>query len=189
VARRATGTARKELPPSREKEKEMRKKFRIIGVSLASMAGLLLVSGVAWANPNKEPVWGEVVAFSAGESGKFWIDDDGVRHHRNRLVTIRIEGGIEGRLLVVENTNWDPSTGDGDNHGSFVFIGYVGEGLDLVTATGRHAGVASGLPTTWEVDLVWHLDDGRLIKTTEVAPPEGLPWDYVGEILDPPGRR
>ena len=30
MARGATGTARKELPPSREKEKEMRNKFRII---------------------------------------------------------------------------------------------------------------------------------------------------------------
>ena len=167
----------------------MRNKFRIIGVSLAAMAGLLLVSGVAWANPNKELVSGQVVSFRVTEPGKFWIDDDGVRHRRNQLVRARIEGDIDGHFFAVENTNWDPSTGDGDNHGSFVFIGYVGEGLDLVTATGRHAGVASGLPTTWEVDLVWHLDDGRLIKTTEVAPPEGLPWDYVGEILDPPGHR
>ncbi len=71
-------------------------------------------------------------------------------------------------------------------HGSFVFNGYVGE--DLVSATGRLAGVRSGFPTIWEVDIVWHLEDGGLIKTTEVAS-GGTPWDYVGEILDPPGRR
>ena len=187
MARGATGTARKELPPSREKEKEMRKKFRIIGVSLASMAGLLLVSGVAWANPNKEPVSGEVVSWRMTEPGKSWTDDDGVWHHHNRLVTMRMVGDIDGRFFAVESYNHDPSTGDGDNHGSFVFRGYVGE--DWVWATGRFAGVASGLPTTWEVDAVWHLDDGRLMKTTNVAPPGGPPWDYVGEILDPPGHR
>ncbi len=64
MARGATATARRELPPSREEEKEMRNKFRIIGVSLAAMAGLLLVSGVAWANPNKEPVSGELESFA-----------------------------------------------------------------------------------------------------------------------------
>jgi len=167
----------------------MRNKFRIIGVSLAAMAGLLLVSGVAWANPNKTPVWGQVVRWTTEEPGESWIDDDGVVHVRNRLVTVRLRGDIDGWLLIVENLNRDPSTGDGDNHGSFVFIGYVGEGLDWVRATGRHAGVASGLPTTWEVDLVGHVDDGRLFKMTQVAPPGGPPWKYVGEILDPPGHR
>ena len=53
---------------------------------------------------------------------------------------------------------------------------------------GALAGVRSGSTSTWEVDFVWHLDDGRLIKMTEVAP-GAPPWDYVGEILDPPGRR
>ena len=188
MARGATGTARRELPPSREKEKEMRNKFRIIGVSLAAMAGLLLVSGVAWANPNKEPVSGQVVRWWLTEPGKFWIDDDGVQHHRNQMVRVRYVGDIDGRLFVVQDSNYDPSTGDGDKHGSFLFNGYVGE--DLVWATGRLAGVGSGLPTFFEVDFVWHLDDGRLIKTTEVITLIGsTPWDYVGEILDPPGHR
>ena len=147
----------------------MRNKFRIIGVSLAAMAGLLLVSGVAWANPNKEPVSGQVVRWISTDPGERWIDDDGVLHIRNEWVRAGWEGDIEGLLIVINNTNWDPSTGDGDLHGSFIFIGYVGEGLDLVRATGRFAGVGSGLPTTWEVDSVWHLDDGRLIKTTQVT--------------------
>ncbi len=188
MARGARGTARKALPPSREKEKEMRNKFRIIGVSLAAMAGLLLlVSGVAWANPNKTPVSGELVRYRVITSGEFWIDDDGVRHVRNEWVRVRYEGDIEGRSVAILNRNYDPSTGDGDIHGSFIFNGFVGE--DVVSATGRLAGVSSGLPNFWEVDFVWHLDDGRLIKTTEVAPPGGTPWDYVGEILGPPGRR
>jgi hypothetical protein len=90
-------------------------------------------------------------------------------------------------MVAILSGNKDPSTGDGDLHGSFVFNGYVGE--DWVSATGRLAGVRSGVVDAWEVDFVWHLDDGRLIKTTEVKPPGGPPWDYVGEILDPPGHR
>jgi hypothetical protein len=108
-------------------------------------------------------------------------------HIRNRWVKARYVGDIHGRLFGVFSSNHDPSTGDDDIHGAFSFDGLVG--ADLISATGRLAGVGSGFPTTWEIDFVWHLDDGRLIKTTEVAPPGGPPWDYVGEILDPPGRR
>ena len=111
----------------------MRNTFRIIGVSLAAMAGLLLVSAVARANPNKEPVSGQVVFWRVTELGEFWIDDDGVRHRRNAWVSARYVGDtlwdIDGRLLALDNSNYDPSTGDGDRHGSFTFIGYVGGGL------------------------------------------------------------
>ena len=41
----------------------MKKRTLTIAAGLALMAGLLLVSGVAWANPNKEPVSGEVVSY------------------------------------------------------------------------------------------------------------------------------
>jgi hypothetical protein len=186
VARGATGTARKELPPSREKEKEMRNKFRIIGVSLAAMAGLLLVSGVAWANPNKEPVAGWEVVHRVIEDGKFWIDDDGIRHTRDQWVRSRWAGDIQGMSIGVLRSNYDPSTGDGDLTASLAFTGFVRE--EWVSATGRAAGVRSGSTSTWEVDWVWHLDDGRLIKMTEVAS-GAPPWAYVGEILDPPGHR
>ena len=55
----------------------MRNKFRIIGVSLAAMAGLLLVSGVAWANPNKEPLSGCLVYSTGGDSRQF-VEREGV---------------------------------------------------------------------------------------------------------------
>jgi len=166
----------------------MRNKFRVIGVSLAAMAGLVLVSGVAWANPNKEPVSGWVASFRTTEPGEFWIDDDGVRHRRNAWVRKQYRGDIDGVWFGVYGANWDPSIGDGDLHGAFYFNGYVGE--DWVSATGRFSGVSSPGSAAWELDFVWHTDDGRLIKMTEVQP-GGLnpPWDYVGEILDPPGRR
>ena len=165
----------------------MRNKFRIIGVGLAAMAAILLVSGVAWANPNKEPVSGELVSFRVTEPGEIWVDDDGIRHTRNQWARVRYEGDIEGRMVAILSGNKDNSTGDGDMHGSFIFNGYVGE--DWVSATGRFSGVRGEGPISWVVDFVWHVDDGRLMKTTEVKPPGGPPWDYVGEILDPPGRR
>jgi hypothetical protein len=164
----------------------MKKRTLTIAAGLALMAGLLLVSGGAWANPNKEPVSGWEVTHRVIEDGKFWIDDDGVWHRRNQWVRSRWAGDIRGRSIAVLRSNYDPSTGDGDLTASLAFTGYVrGE---LVSATGRAAGVRSGLPGAWEVDWVWHLDDGRLIKMTEVAS-GAPPWAYVGEILDPPGRR
>jgi hypothetical protein len=164
----------------------MKKRTLTIAAGLALMAGLLLVSGGAWANPNKEPVSGWEVTHRVIEDGKFWIDDDGVWHRRNQWVRSRWAGDIRGRSIAVLRSNYDPSTGDGDLTASLAFTGYVGE--DLVSATGRAAGVRSGSTSTWEVDWVWHLDDGRLIKMTEVAS-GAPPWAYVGEILDPPGRR
>jgi hypothetical protein len=168
-------------------DRKMSNRIRMIGASLSVLVGLVLVSGVAWANPNKEPVSGWITVFRVTEWGESWIDDDGVTHWRNRLIRMRMQGNIAGVYLGVERGNYDPSTGDGDNHGSFVFNGYVGE--DSVSATGRFAGVRSGLPGAWEVDFVGHLDDGRLIKMTIVKPAGEPPTDYVGEILDPPGRR
>ena len=166
----------------------MKNEIRIIGASLASMAGFLLVTGVAWANPNKEPVAGWETMHRVIEDGEFWIDDDGVQHRRDQWVRSRWAGDIQGMSIAVLRSNYDPSTGDGDLTASLAFTGYVGE--DWVSATGRAAGVRSGLPGAWEVDWVWHLDDGRLIKMTEVAPGgSSPPWDYVGEILDPPGHR
>jgi hypothetical protein len=167
----------------------MRNKFRIIGVGLAAIAGLLLVSGVAWANPNKEPVSGELVSWRVTDPGEIWVDDDGVEHVRNQWVRVRYEGDIEGRSVAILSSNRDWSNPeDGDLHGSFMFTGYVGE--DWVSATGRFSGVRGEGPISWVVDFVWHLDDGRLIKTTEYKlRGAGPPWDYVGEILDPPGHR
>ena len=165
----------------------MKKRTLTIAAGLTLMAGLLLVSGVAWANPNTEPVWGQVVSFRVTDPGEYWIDGDGVRHWRDKWVRTRYVGDIGGVFFCVFGASFDPSTGDGNLHGSFVFNGYVGE--DWVSATGRFVGVASGPPTTWVVDFVWHLDDGRLIQMTEVQPGDlEPPWDYVGEILDPPGH-
>ena len=90
----------------------MKNIIRIIGVGLASVAGILLVSGVAWAQATKEPVSGQVVRWRVigPDPGKIWIDDDGVQHRRNSWVRVRYEGDIEGFIVGILSTNYDPST-------------------------------------------------------------------------------
>jgi hypothetical protein len=184
--------------PLEEKEQEMRNIFRIIGVSLVSMAGILLVSGVAWAQATKTPVSG-TSDFLRSRGGEEWTDEEGVLHQRNTADRVRYhedteEGGIDGIQLAIGNLNigdidFDQKTGEGDQYGSFTFVGYVLG--DLVTARGRYSGVCGGQPSMCEIDGVWHLSDGGLLKTTEVGPLFGpnADWVYVGMILDPPGQR
>jgi hypothetical protein len=172
----------------------MRNKIRIIGASLASMAGILLVSGVAWAQANKTTLSGEVDNFFIMDPGKIWDDEEGVQHIRNERHRERYTGDIRGRQFKIQSLNIDvdPVTGEleVDYHASFTFVGYVGP--DLVTATGRVMGLCSGdsgEPNNCEEIEIWHLDDGRKINLTEVYSWSGGPSVYEGILLDPPGRR
>jgi hypothetical protein len=176
---------------SREKEKEMRNIFRIIGVSLASMAGILLVSGVAWAQASHEPVSGFTDNNVITDRGEIWDDEEGIRHIRNRRARTRFHGDIVGQVFRILDLNLQYSpilTGELDGHGSFSFVGFVLG--DQVTATGRFSILCGGEPSICEEHSIWHLDDGRKINLTE--------WwlffnsaigEYEGVLLDPPGRR
>jgi hypothetical protein len=192
------GNREEELPPATEKEHEMRNIVRIIGVSLVLMAGGLLVSSVTWAQATKTPVSG-TVQFLSSRGGESWTDEEGVFHERNTNDRSRYSedtegGGIDGIQLAIGSLNlgdidFNQKTGEGDQHGSFTFVGYVlGE---LVEARGRYSGVCGGQPSVCELEFVWHLNDGRLMKTTEVGPLFGpaADWDYVGMLLDSPGHR
>jgi hypothetical protein len=172
----------------------MRNKIRIIGVSLVSMAGLLLVSGVAWAQANQTPISGTVGNFVITDPGKEWVDEEGVYHWRNARERERYSGDIHGLQQKITSGNGDqhvnPNTGEffADWHGSFTFVGFVGE--DRVRATGRVVAQCTG--RSCEETDIWHLDDGRKITLTEVwlvgggCPPGCV---YEGILLDAPGRR
>ena len=171
----------------------MRNIVRIIGMSLASIAGILLVSGVAWAQANKTPLSGGVVNPVFTDPGNIWEDEEGVLHVRNERQRERYTGDIRGRQFKIQNWNIeiDPVTGrelELDYHGSFTFVGFVGE--DRVTATGRFMGQCSDCwePNNCEEIEIWHLDDGRKINLTEVWSCSGGSV-YEGILLDPPGRR
>jgi hypothetical protein len=176
--------------PSREKEQEMTDKIRIIGVGLAAMAGILLVSGVAWAQASQEPVSGEVGNFVVIEPGELWVDEDGVRHRRNRRTSEEYFGDIRGQQFKITRLNINLETGELDAHGSFTFEGFVGfVGEDRVKAKGRFTVLCTGGdPSFCEEAEIWHLEDGRKINLLETYILFSAdPSVYEGTILDPPG--
>ena len=167
---------------------------RIIGASLVAMAWMLLVSGVASAQASHEPVSGEVDNFVILDPGEIWEDEEGVVHIRNERMRERYTGNIRGRQFKIQsfNAERDPVTGQWrelDYHGSFTFVGFVGE--DRANATGRLRGQCSDCqePNNCEEVEIWHLDDGRKINLTEVWSCPDVSDVYEGVLLDPPGRR
>jgi hypothetical protein len=173
----------------------MKNIVRIIGVGMAALAGILLISGVAWAQANQTPVSGTVGNFVITDPGKEWVDEEGVYHWRNAEESERYFGDIRGRQLKITSGNGDqfpdPVTGEffAEWHGYFTFVGNVGaQGTEQVTATGRIVAQCTG--RSCEETDIWHLEDGRKILLTEVwsvgsAPPPCCV--YEGTILDPPG--
>ena len=167
----------------------MRNIFRIIGVSLAPMAGILLLSGTASAQATETPVSGEVGNFVVIEPGELWVDEDGVRHRRNRRTREQYFGDIRGRQFKISRLNINRETGELDSHGSFTFVGFVGE--DRVKAKGRFMVLCTGGdPSFCEEAEIWHLEDGRKINLTETYILFSAdPGPYEGTLLDPPGHR
>ena len=101
----------------------MRNIVRIIGVSLAAMAGILLVSGGAWAQANKTPVSGNVLRSWVTDPGEVWLDEEGIYQERNVKRRGRLVGDIDGRIFAVLNAKVDPNTGEQVVHGFFSFVG------------------------------------------------------------------
>jgi hypothetical protein len=176
----------------------MRNTVRIIGASLASMVGILLVSDVAWAQANQTPVSGTVGNFVITDPGKEWVDEEGVYHWRNGRERERYYGDIRGLQFKITSGNGDqfidPDTGEffADWHGSFTFVGGVvgAQGTERVTATGRIVAQCTG--RSCEETDIWHLEDGRKIHLTEVWSVGGGPRPccvYEGILRDPPGHR
>jgi len=167
----------------------MRKISQIIGVGLASMTGLLLVSSVARAQATETPVSGEVEIGVLTDPGEFWVDDDGVRHRRNAKIRERYIGDISGQQFKIFRANSNPETGEFDAHGPFTFVGFVLG--DLVMATGRFMTFCTGGdPSFCEETENWHLEDGRKINLIETwIRFSGDPSVYEGTLLDPPGHR
>jgi hypothetical protein len=164
----------------------MKNIFRIIGVSLASMAGVLLVGGVAWAQATQTPVWGQVVSSRVTDPGEHWVDDDG-GHWRNIRRTVRFTGEITGRMFLVNNANQVLPDGETQTHGVFSFVGEVPGGL--VTARGTQKSKCTQIVggVFCETRRVWRLSDRGLIKTTSSVVIGNLPFDYEGTIYDNPG--
>jgi hypothetical protein len=173
----------------------MKNIFRIIGVSLASMAGILLVSGVAWAQALKTPIEGrwENCRY-LGEPEREWVDSDGISHVRGQSGECSHVGDIRGRIPARGErfvANWDDDIAGETwfEHGTTSFTGRIlGE---WAPATGHYTLDCTGpfQMQTCILELVWHLEDGRLLKTTtNWVEGDGDPTHpYTGILLDPPG--
>jgi hypothetical protein len=172
-------------------KRKMRNIIRIIGVSLAAMAGILLVSGVAWAQALKTEIEGELGdCYFIGEPDKDWMDEDGVRHIRGQKGRCDHVGedvfgrGNRGEFWV-EDRDVDGAAGTQFRHGTSTFGGRILG--DRVQTTGHYTieGTQSDV-WTFTVEHVWHLEDGRLLKisATWIA---GDPITFTGILLDPPG--
>jgi hypothetical protein len=165
----------------------MKNVVRIIGVGLASMAGILLISGVAWAQATETPIQGRW--FSCGslaEPEREWVDEDGIEHGRDGLYSCRHQGSLMG--LEKGWASWDINRGVWvSEHGYYTFTGRV-LGGDFTTGVARYTlecSTIEGVGTCIE-DHVIHLDGGSLAKFSGTWNPGGA-RTYTGTLLDPPG--
>ncbi len=172
----------------------MRNKIRIIGVSLASIAGMLLVPGITSAQALKTPIEGrwENCRF-LGEPEREWVDEDGIHHVRGQSGRCDHVGDVQGRFSRGERfvANWDDDIAGETwfEHGTTSFRGNIlGES---VSAAGHYTLDCTGpfQMQTCILELVWHLEDGRLLKFSVTHVGSDFPTPYTGILLDPPGLR
>ena len=168
----------------------MRNIIRIIGVSLASMAGILLVSGTAWAQATETPITARFINASCEqleEPERDLVDEDGVRHYRNELVSCAWRGDLNGRELDCENANIDLVNGYIEQWGYGTFTGRVLNGPQTWGLV-RYTAEAHRIEGVWHntSDTIMHLEDGSLI-TMSAEWKSGEQIIYSGVLLDPPG--
>jgi hypothetical protein len=163
----------------------MRNKIRIVGVSLASMAGLMLFSGVASAQAEETPIsWRNIGYEILEEAERFWVDEDGIEHGRNEMYSNPRRGDMVGDEIGWTSWDQDRATGDYFEHGYFAFTGSVlgepGDGVGRYTfECHRIDGVA-----TCTGDDHMHLHRGGLAKTSTT---NKTPF-WSGTLLESAGR-
>ncbi len=164
----------------------MRNTIRSVGMSLASMAGILLVSGVAWAQAEKTPIaWRNIGYQMLEEAERFWVDEDGIEHGRNEMYTIPRRLGMRGDEMGWVNWDGHPASGDYFERGHFAYTGRVlqerGDGVGHYTTECHRI---DGVRTCTGEDLM-HIYGGGLVKTSTTF--ESRFWS--GTLLEPAGRR
>ncbi len=165
----------------------MRNIFRIIGVSLASMAGILLVSGVAWAQAEERSVNWVIGDFTVlAEPEREWVDEEGIRHIRDVMYRLERRRQISGVEIGWYSRDIDLAGGHRFLRAYFSFTGLVlGE---PATGVGRVTEECDMIEDVWNCtsDAVMHLHSGELVKTSATWK-GGERIIYSGIVLDPPG--
>jgi hypothetical protein len=174
--------------PQKEKEQQMRNIVRIIGVSLALMAGGLLVSGVAWAQAEETPITVRNLGCERIEDPeREWVDEDGIIHVRDLLFSCSTRRDMVGTITGWANWDEDPAAGHHFQHGYYAFTGSIlGE---PATGVGRYTHERHRIEGVWisTQEDVMHLDGGGLVilsGTWETGAPRII---FSGTLLDPPG--
>jgi hypothetical protein len=164
----------------------MRNIVRKIGAGLASMAGVLIVSGVAWAQAEETPIQGEWYSCqNLEEPEREWVDEDGIEHRRNALYSCRHRGSLRGLEKGWASRERDPGVWVSER-GYYAYTGRVlGEPNPGVGRYTLECSRIEGVMTCIE-DHVLHLDGGDLVKFSGTWNPGG-PRRYTGTLLDPPG--
>jgi hypothetical protein len=166
----------------------MSNKIRIIGVSLVAMAGILLASGVAWAQAVETPI--RVLFFRCHdleEPEREWVDEDGIRHIRNELFSCRRNLDMTGRDISWSNSDLDPTAGYYSEHGYYSFTGRILNG-DPTTGVGRYTVEGNRIEGVWNYtsEDVMHVEGGGLVKLS-AAWKAGENLIYSGVLLETPG--
>jgi hypothetical protein len=166
----------------------MRNIVRVIGVSLAAMAGLLLVSGVAWAQAVETPITVQIYDCEPIEDPerREWVDEDGIVHVRDNMQWCRVRRGMVGTITGWASWDIDPAAGHWFERAYYAFSGWVLD--ELTTGVGRYTGEGNRIEGVWTYtgDHLVHLDGGGLVKLSGT-------WEageriiLSGTLLDPPG--
>ena len=100
---------------------KMKKLISIKSISiltLALLAGVVLMTGVVWAKATKDTVQGEFGYAGDLSQAKIWTDEEGVTHLRNIPYSAWSTDGLDITMYGTCNHNRDMATGDGDFWGS-----------------------------------------------------------------------
>ena len=166
----------------------MTDKIRIIGASLAAMAGILLVSGVAWAQAEKTSI-----AFVLGtcedlaEPEREWVDEDGIQHARDVRYSCPRRRNITGEEVGWYSNDRDSTGGHLFTRAYYSFAGTIlGE---PATGVGRVTEECNRIEGVWNCTGhdVMHLHGGELVTASATWKGADRVVVWSGTLLDPPG--
>jgi hypothetical protein len=165
----------------------MSNKIRIIGVGLAAMAGVLLVSGVAWAQAEETPISFLLLSCqNLAEPEREWVDEDGIRHTRDVRYRCSRSGQLRGAEIGWLSQDIDSAGGHRFTRAYYSFNGTVLG--NLATGVGRVTEECDRIGGVWVCTGhdVMQLHGGGLVKTTSAwEGGENTPW--TGVLLETPG--
>jgi hypothetical protein len=166
----------------------MKNIVRIIGVSLASIVGFLLVSGVAWAQATETPITIRILGcYRVEDPVREWVDEDGIKHARDELYSCNRRRDMVGREIGWASWDTDGAANHYSERGYYTFTGTV-LGGEPTTGVGRYTVEGERINGVWNytTEDVMHLDGGGLVKLSG-AWKAGDRLIFSGTLLETPG--